>query len=130
MKNTSLLYNLLTMKHIANESQTREENEWYSKQVLATEKEIGYKWMKVQTVKIPPGEVAEAHIHKIQTEVFYFLTDNWYRIVNDQRIQPKVGDVLIIEPNDVHTVGNDTEEDYVYLCFKTDYTDQSDFYNV
>ncbi len=84
----------------------------------------------MQTVKVQPGEMAKPHIHKIQTEVFYFLTDNGYWIVNDERIQPKVGDVLIIQPNDVHTVGNDTDEDYVYLCFKVDYTDQSDFYNV
>ncbi|MBU0626712.1 cupin domain-containing protein [Patescibacteria group bacterium] len=84
----------------------------------------------MQTVKIQPGEIAKPHIHKIQTEVFYFLTDNGYWIVNDERIQPKVGDILIIEPNDVHTVGNETKEDYVYLCFKVDYIDQSDFYNV
>ena len=118
------------MKYIPNASKPRQQNQGYSKQILATAQEIWHPWAQVQTVKVQPGEMAQPHIHKIQTEVFYFLTDNGYRIVNGERIQPKVGDVLMIQPNDVHAVGNETQEDYVYLCFKVDYTDQGDFYNV
>ena len=93
----------------------------YSKKILLSDLDIWTKWVHVQEVKIKAHEVAKAHYHKIQTEMFYFLTDNWYRIVNWEKIQPKVWDVLMIKPDDVHEVVNETDTDYIYLAFKTDY---------
>ena len=68
-----------------------------------------------------PGEIAQSHYHKIQTEIFYFLNDCGYWIVNWKTIQPKVWDVLLIEPDDRHIVVNDSKQDYFYLAFKVDY---------
>lgn len=38
-----------------------------------------------------------------------------------------MGDVLVIEPGDKHTVVNDTSEEYLYLAFKFKYS-SDDFY--
>lgn len=43
--------------------------------------------------------------------------------MNNEKIIPQKGDILVIEPNDMHTVMNDTDQDYVYLAFKVNYTD-------
>jgi quercetin dioxygenase-like cupin family protein len=63
----------------------------------------------------------------VQTEVFYFFDDTGYRIVNGETIRPKAGDVLVIEPNDNHTAVNETDRDYIYICFKINYV-PGDFY--
>jgi len=47
--------------------------------------------------------------------------------VNDEQIKPKVGDCLVIEPMDKHTVINESEKDYIYLAFKINYT-ENDLY--
>lgn len=107
------------MKFIQWHTQQWQHNPWYDKKILWE----GNQWNKLQEICIPPHETAKAHHHKIQTEVFYFLTDNGYRIVNNEKILPKKGDILVIEPNDMHTVVNDTDQEYVYLAFKVNYAD-------
>lgn len=107
------------MKFISWITKERQENPGYNKKVLREWSQ----WNKIQEIKIPPHETAKAHHHKIQTEVFYFLTDNGYRIVNNEKILPKKGDILVIEPNDMHTVVNDTDQEYIYLAFKVEYID-------
>ena len=77
----------------------------------------------VQEVIIPAHQVANAHYHEHTTEVFYFLTEHGYRIVNEEKIVPKIGDVLLIEPGDIHTVVNETDQDYRYLVFKINAVD-------
>lgn len=39
----------------------------------------------------------------------------------------EIGDVLIIEPMDEHSVVNETDKDYIYLAFKYNY-DSKDIY--
>ncbi len=94
---------------------------WYSKKILFNGQDSWYPWSLVQEIKIMPGEIAQSHYHKIQTEIFYFLNDCGYWIVNWKTIQPKVWDVLLIEPDDRHIVVNDSKQDYFYLAFKVDY---------
>ncbi len=107
------------MKLVQWNTKERQQNSGYDKKVLWE----GNQWNKMQEIRIPPHEIAKAHHHAIQTEIFYFLMDTWYWIVNNEKILPKKGDVLIIEPNDIHTVVNDTDQEYVYLAFKVNYTD-------
>ena len=54
------------------------EKEGYSKRIFLTEKDLKHKGIHVQELKIKPGEVAESHYHKKQTEIFYFLNNNGY----------------------------------------------------
>ncbi len=115
------------MKIIKNEEKEWLQKEGYSKKVLFDEADLNYKGGLVQKIKIKPGEVAENHYHKKQTEIFYFLTDNGYWIINGEKITPTKGSALIIEPEDKHLVANKTEEDYIYLAFKFNY-EKDDLY--
>ena len=75
-----------------------------------------------------PGETAQSHHHKIQTEIFYFLSNCGYRIVNWKKITPNIWDILLIEPNDMHIVVNDSKQDYLYLAFKIDYVSDDSYW--
>lgn len=99
-----------------------EDRTGYSKRIYVDGKDYGEPGGLVQEIKIKAGETAANHYHKIQTEIFYFLTDNGYWIINGERKQFKVGDVLVIKPGDKHTVVNESSEDYLYLAFKFKYS--------
>jgi len=101
----------------------RDDKQGYSKRILATKEDIWSPSNLLQEIKIKPGETAAAHIHKIQTEVFYIVTENGYRIVNGKKVTPKIWDVLIIKPNDSHAVVNESDVDYMYLSFKVNYVE-------
>ena len=115
------------MKIIKFNSKKWDDKKGYSKRVLLNDKELRKPGVIVQEVKIKVGDVAKNHLHKKQTEIFYFMTSNGYWIVNGKKITPKLGDILVIEPFDVHSVVNNTDKDYFYLCFKINY-EQDDFY--
>jgi len=115
------------MKFVKWSSRQREDKQGYSKKIFLNEKELNAPWNLVQQVKVPAWQKAEIHYHKIQTEVFYFSDDIGYRIVNGETIYPKAWDVLVIQPNDKHTAVNETNKDYIYICFKINYA-TNDFY--
>lgn len=114
------------MRIIKSGAKTWLEKPGYSKKVLLDKLDLG-KFSHIQEVKIEPGETAEEHFHKKQTEVFYFSNRNGYWIVNGEKISPDAGDVLIIEPFDRHSAINNSSRDYVYLAIKFNY-DSSDLY--
>lgn len=115
------------MKIVRNQEKPWQDKEGYSKRVLVDEKDLNNPGSQVQTVKIKAGERAENHYHKVQTEVFYFLTDYGYWIINGQKFEFQIGDVLVIEPQDVHSVINESDQEYFYVVFKIKY-DPQDFY--
>jgi quercetin dioxygenase-like cupin family protein len=115
------------MKIIQPQEKKWQNKQGYSKKLFLDEKDLNYPGALFQEIKIKPGETAEAHHHKTQTEIFYFLTKQGYWIINGEKKEFEVGDVLVIEPGDVHSTKNDTSEDYVYLAFKFKY-DPQDLY--
>ncbi len=109
------------MKIIKENSKEWEKKEGYSKKILLSEGIIKENNSLVQLIKISPGEVAENHYHKKQAEIFYFLNDNGYWIINGKKFVFQIGDTLLIEPEDMHRIVNNTEKPYIYLCFKLNY---------
>jgi quercetin dioxygenase-like cupin family protein len=99
----------------------------YSKKVFLDDKELGKPGIFFQQLKIKPGQIAKNHYHKKQTEIFYFLNNKGYFVVNGKKIVVKKGDILVIEPGDEHEVVNNSKEDFLYLAFKFD-VDSEDFY--
>ena len=91
------------------------------------EKELHNPWSHLQYVKIKSWDIVASHFHKIQTEIFYFLDEHWYWIVNGKEIHPKRWDVVVIEPSDKHIVIANQNSDYIYLSFKIKY-DANDIY--
>jgi quercetin dioxygenase-like cupin family protein len=117
------------MKYIKAEEKSWEQKEGYSKQVLGKESEIAVPGTQIQILKIKPGEVAKAHHHEKQTEIFYFLNNNGHFVINGEKISPQEGDVIIMEPNDVHEVSNNTQEDFLYVGFKLNYQEGDSHWN-
>ncbi len=115
------------MKFVQWDTKPWDDKQGYSKKIYLDEKELNAPWNLVQQLKVSAWQRAEIHYHKVQTEIFYFFDDTGYWIVNWETIHPKSWDVLVIEPNDKHTVVNETDKDYIYICFKINYV-SNDFY--
>ncbi|PIS40669.1 MAG: hypothetical protein COT26_02110 [Candidatus Kerfeldbacteria bacterium CG08_land_8_20_14_0_20_43_14] len=45
----------------------------YSKKIFVTDKEVDHPGVRVQELKIAPGQICKSHYHRKQTEIFYFL---------------------------------------------------------
>lgn len=110
------------MKIIKPEDKNWQDKEGYSKKIFLDENDLKTSGALVQEIKIKAGETAENHYHKKQREIFYFLNKNGYWVINGERFEFQVGEILVIEPEDRHTVVNNTKEDYLYLAFKVDYS--------
>jgi len=109
-----------------------EEKEWsekegYSKKVFLTDADLKQPGIHVQEIKIKPNETAKNHYHKKQTEIFYFLNNNGYFIVNGRKIDVRPGDIIVVQPMDEHEVVNNTDSDFLYMAYKFNY-DAEDLY--
>ncbi len=117
------------MKFLKNDSSPWQDKGDYSKKVFLTAADLGHPGAQIQELKIKPGAVCADHYHKIQTEIFYFTKTNGWFEVNGKKINLAPGDVLVIEPNDRHRAGNESDTDFVYIGFKLNYPGSGDFYN-
>jgi len=115
------------MQVIKSSVKSWDEKKGYRKKIFLDENELNTKGARVQQIKIKPHEVAKNHYHKIQTEISYFLNNNGYYVVNGKKISVEPGDIIVIEPNDRHEVVNNTDNDFLYMVFKLDYS-EDDFY--
>lgn len=115
------------MKFIKSSEKSWDEKEGYSKKVFLTETDLNAPGTHVQQIKIKPHEVAKNHYHKKQTEIFYFLNNNGFFIVNGTTILVEKNDIIVIEPNDLHEVVNNSDDDFLYIAFKINY-DETDIY--
>jgi len=94
----------------------------YSKRIYFGEESLG-KGSLIQEIIVKPGEVLKSHYHEKQTEVLYMLNENGYLIINDEKLELKTGDVLVVEPMDRHITINNTDKDFLYLCFKINFVE-------
>lgn len=117
------------MKLIRSDEKQWQDKEGYSKKVILNGADLDFPGALVQQIKIKPGETAASHYHQKQTEIFYFLNGNGYFIVNGEKISLQAGDALVVEPNDKHTVINETNQDFLYVAFKLNYAEQDLFWD-
>ncbi|MFA6042414.1 MAG: cupin domain-containing protein [Patescibacteria group bacterium] len=117
------------MRHIPASQTPWQHKPGYSKRIYATPEDLQQPGLLVQELRIAPGQVAENHYHKQQTEIFYFLNTAGEFSVNGKVIPLQVGDVLIVEPNDVHEVRNLSKEDFCYVAFKFNFVENDYFEN-
>lgn len=117
------------MKFIRSDEKQWSDKNGYSKKIFLNEKDLKHPGVLVQQLKIKPRDEAAIHHHKKQTEIFYFLNNFGYFIVNGQKIVPEIGDVLVVEPNDKHTVINESGENYLYVAFKINYDEKDLFWD-
>ena len=100
----------------------------YVKEVPFDEKDLNCKGTKFQVLKYKPGTKIPSHYHKEAYEIFYIREGKGIISFNGKDIRCKPDDFFLCEPNDLHGVVNDTEEDFVILVFKTNLLDRNDFY--
>lgn len=117
------------MKLIKSEDKEWLQKQGYSKKIYLNETDLDYKGVLVQKLKIKSGERAESHYHKKQTEIFYFLNDVGYWIINGEKIVVKKDDILVLEPGDKHIAVNESGEDYLYIAFKFNYDENDSFWD-
>lgn len=96
------------------------EGEGYSKNLLLDNIDLISSKSLVQIIKIKSGNHVDNHFHRTTTEIFYGLLGNGIFTIEDKDFTFGAGDLLICEKNEVHSVKNSTDEDWLYLAVKTD----------
>lgn len=109
------------MKIIKSEDKEWLQKEGYGKKIYLNENDLNHKGALVQKLRIKTGECAPVHHHEKQTEIFYFLNNNGYFVVNDEKIEVRPDDILVVEPFDRHIAVNESGEDFLYMAFKINY---------
>ena len=71
---------------------------------------------------MPPGSHIPPHSHATAVEVYVVRRGECELIVNGARHEMRPGDVLLMEPGDVHALTNRGEEGFELLVFKTNAT--------
>jgi len=121
LQQVSIKDTMVNMKIIKSEEREWSQKEGYSKKIYLTGDDLNCKGALVQKLKIKPGEKAGLHHHKKQTEIFYFLNDVGYWMINGKKVIVEADDVLVIEPGDKHIAVNESDQDFLYMAFKMNY---------
>ena len=86
------------------------------KNVLATKETL--RDGKVQMINwalLPSGSAFQAHYHEDMQEVFILVSGSAEMTINGQSQAMTVGDTLIVEPREIHTMRNTGDEDVHYV---------------
>ncbi|TFG34558.1 cupin domain-containing protein [Candidatus Thorarchaeota archaeon] len=68
-------------------------------------------------VKIPAFTKTSSHRHEVLEEVFIALNPLKMN-VNNTIIDLKIGDIVLVEPNELHSIENNSSEDAMLLAIK------------
>lgn len=90
----------------------------YAKKILLYDKDIKGRIGQIQVVKVGAGSTVAPHYHKIQREIFYILKGGAKIVIGEKEMRCHPGEVIILEPREVHQVINDTKKDFELLVFK------------
>lgn len=58
---------------------------------------------------LAPGERQKKHVHRLIDEMYFVLEGKGFCYVNDDGIVIQKGDLILIEPNDIHFLVNESE---------------------
>ena len=91
----------------------------YRKRRLLSADELRQAGALLQVVVVPPGGHIAPHSHATSVEVYVVRRGVCELVVNGQRHTLRPGDVLLMEPGDVHALTNHGAEPFELLVFKT-----------
>ncbi len=100
----------------------------YRKQVVADTAVLAAPGAFVQVVEVAPGETIPDHSHQTSREVYAVLNGRCCLVVNGESHHLEPGDMLLMEPGDIHRLHNDGGEPFRLLVFKTSATDEDTFW--
>ena len=96
-----------------------QEGRGYRKRRLLSADELRQPGALLQVVVVPPGSHIPPHSHRTSVEVYVVTRGNCDLIVNGARHEMRPGDVILMEPGDVHALTNHGNEVFELLVFKT-----------
>lgn len=91
----------------------------YRKNRLLSAEELRQPGVLLQIVSIAPGEYVPPHAHRTSVEVYIVQRGVCELIVDGEARILRAGDVVLMEPGDVHALTNVGEEPFELLVFKT-----------
>ena len=107
------------MKLIHIEGDDWREGRGYRKRRLLSAEELRQPGALLQVVVVPPGSHIPPHSHRTSVEVYVVTRGNCELIVNGACHEMRPGDIILMEPGDVHALTNRGEEAFEVLVFKT-----------
>lgn len=67
-------------------------------------------------IVIPPGKSSVPHFHKVSQETYFILEGNGLIQVDGKEFSLTPGQACFIEPEEIHQIKNQGEEDLVFLA--------------
>jgi len=68
-------------------------------------------------VVVKKGYSTNQHYHQTAEETYYFLRGSGTFVINDQKVEVKAGDAVLIEPNERHQLfANEEEVEAIVVC--------------
>ena len=67
-------------------------------------------------IVIPPGKSSEPHYHKVSQETYFILEGEGRMSVGGKEFNIKPGQACHIEPEEIHQIKNQREENLVFLA--------------
>lgn len=107
------------MKTIHSEGDDWQAGRGYRKRRLLSADELRQPGALLQVVVVPPGSHIPPHSHATSVEVYVVTRGACELTVNGERHEMRPGDVLLMEPGDVHALTNRGEDRFELLVFKT-----------
>jgi quercetin dioxygenase-like cupin family protein len=93
--------------------------EGYQKLILLTEDDFSQAGTMSQIVQVGPGSSVKPHFHKKSYEFIYVIEGKAVFKINDKSLQTAPGDMMLTEPGDIHSVENNTSDNWRVIVFKT-----------
>lgn len=107
------------MKVIQIDGDDWQEGRGYRKRRLLSAEALRQPGALLQVVVVPPGSHIPPHGHATSVEVYVVRRGVCELIVNGARHEMRPGDIILMEPGDVHELTNHGEEAFELLVFKT-----------
>ena len=107
------------MKVIQTDDEGWQEGRGYRKRRLLSAGELRQEGALLQVVVVAPRAHIPPHRHRTSIEVYVVRRGVCELVVNGERRELRPGDVLLMEPGDVHELTNRGEEPFELLVFKT-----------
>jgi quercetin dioxygenase-like cupin family protein len=96
-----------------------QEGRGYRKRRLLSADELRQPGALLQLVVVPPGSHIPPHSHATSVEVYVVRRGVCELVVNGEQREMRPGDILLMEPGDVHELTNHGAEAFELLVFKT-----------
>ena len=107
------------MKTIHSEGDDWQAGRGYRKRRLLSADELRQPGALLQVVVVPPGSHIPPHSHATSVEVYVVRRGVCELVVNGEQREMRPGDILLMEPGDVHELTNRGAEGFELLVFKT-----------